>query len=45
VELYQEAVVLWSMGDAQSTGIVLGERSAADATADYRLDRLFLSES
>jgi AcrR family transcriptional regulator len=47
VDPYQEAAVLWSMVDAQSTGIVLGERSADDAvvTVDYYLDRLFLSES
>jgi hypothetical protein len=44
---YQEGVVLWSIVDAQSTGIVLGERSADDAivTVDYYLDRLFVPES
>jgi hypothetical protein len=33
--------------DAQSTGIVLGERSADDAivTVDHYLDRLFVPES
>jgi AcrR family transcriptional regulator len=47
VDPYQEAVVLWSMVDAQSTAIVLGERSADDAviTVDYYLDRVFLSGS
>jgi AcrR family transcriptional regulator len=45
VDPYQEAVVLWSMVDAQATGIVLGERSPEDAvaTVDYYLDRLFAS--
>jgi AcrR family transcriptional regulator len=44
---HQEAVVLWSIVDAQATGIVLGERSADDAivTVDYYLDRLFVPES
>jgi AcrR family transcriptional regulator len=44
VDPHQEAVLLWSLLDAQSTAIVLGEREPADAvaTVDYYLDRLFV---
>jgi AcrR family transcriptional regulator len=47
VDPYQEAVLLWSMVDTQSTGIVLGERrpDEAVATVDYYLDRLFVGEA
>lgn len=42
---YQESVLMWSLVDSQSTAIVLGERTPAEAvvTVDYYLDRLFAS--
>ena len=45
VDVRQEAVLLWSILDAQAISVVLGERSAdeAVATIDYYLDRLFVA--
>jgi hypothetical protein len=39
----REAIILWSLVESQSTAIVLGGRTPADAvaTVDYHLDRLF----
>jgi AcrR family transcriptional regulator len=44
VDVHEEAVMLWSLVDAQAIAIVLGERTPdqAVATVDYQLDRLFL---
>lgn len=43
VDVWQEAVLLWSVLNAQAISIVLGQRSADEAvvTIDYYLDRLF----
>lgn len=44
VDAYQEAVLLWSVVEAQSSAITLGERTAEEATAtvEYHVGRLFL---
>ncbi len=43
VDVDQEAVVLWSLIDAQSTALLLGARTAEQVTAtvDHFLDRVF----
>lgn len=43
LDLREEAILLWSVVDSQSTALVLGQRSPAQAVAtlDYQLDRLF----
>jgi AcrR family transcriptional regulator len=43
VDPRQEAVILWALVDSQSTAIVLGGRTPAEAvaTVDYHLDRVF----
>lgn len=44
-DVAQESILLWSFLDSQGTGIVLGQRTPAEAVAlvDYYLDRLFLA--
>lgn len=44
VDVREEAVMLWSLVDAQALSILLGERTGEEAVAtiDYQLDRLFV---
>jgi beta-phosphoglucomutase-like phosphatase (HAD superfamily) len=45
VDPWRESVLLWSLVEAQSTAIVVGERTPEDAVAliDYQLTRIFRS--